>query len=174
LGECASRTAPLGLRPEPFGLGHSASVDFRGVRTMSAIAPGDLVVCVNADPIDCGMSEHTGNNIRVGQVRRVAFVDRVPICGCPGIFWGSDKRSQGALACRLRKLDKADEQFTETVRACRPIKRLAPVGRNPKGEDAQRLRAQHEHAVAAEGGQAPNLSSDLPDPPEQVKRESGR
>lgn len=83
-------------------------------------AVGDLVECVNAEPIICsGGIRHTGLTAAsflrsVGVVGGVAR-SRVQ-CGCRCILF----RGHLTLAERFRKVTKADAEFTEMLRACKP------------------------------------------------------
>jgi hypothetical protein len=101
-----------------FVLLHSSTSCSRKESGVSDIQAGDLVECVNdrshfpPDPLF---------NPSLGAVYRVAEIfpsdDGVDLCEDPS----PDPEWTWPIEM-FRKIDKADEQFTETVRACRPIK----------------------------------------------------
>jgi hypothetical protein len=93
---------------------------------MSDIGPGDLVVCVDAKPDRIDPLAHLLTEGRVYRVHRAGsrVPDGVPSVAfralpsnVPGMGWAFN-------VIRFRKIDAADEQFTRTVRACKPCKEL--------------------------------------------------
>lgn len=93
---------------------------------MSGIGPGDVVVCVAGS---CG-GVHTpspGDRSRL-TIGRVYTVTRVILPrwagGCKGGVHLAEiynDLESGFCIGRFRKIDRADEEFIETVRACKPI-----------------------------------------------------
>ena len=84
---------------------------------MSGIGPGDVVVCVDAGMITCAHGViHLGMLARHGEVLRVGSITWSAPCRCPSIRDGD----RGGIVARFRKIDAADEQFAEQMRACKP------------------------------------------------------
>lgn len=91
---------------------------------MGGINPGDLVVCVAHDD-----GPPPRWYPQIGGVYRVAAI-------YPNGAWGPvidlcedpypDPEWAWAME-NFRKIDKADESFTETVRACRPVRQREPA-----------------------------------------------
>lgn len=100
---------------------------------MTDIKPGDLVVhvgtefqCVVCEAEDAEFDDDYKEEApipNIGQVLTVRTViyDDFP---CPGLLFSDfpDGDGRAFASCCYRKVEKADEQFTEIVRACRPIK----------------------------------------------------
>lgn len=92
------------------------------------IGPGDLVVCVD----DLGYLPPEIWNPVLGHYYRIAEVfesvrDNPQFCGI-GVELCEDPAPDPEFGWPIemfRKIDKTDEEFTETIRACKPIKRPA-------------------------------------------------
>lgn len=94
---------------------------------------GDVVVCVNADMIDCPHDPevlHAGFEAPArGAIGRVRAIAPAPApegerwCGCTAIF-----TDDGAgIIARFRKLPKADDRFAEQMRALKPHRVREPA-----------------------------------------------
>jgi hypothetical protein len=96
---------------------------------MTDIKRGDLVVCIDAKP---DLVDPLAHLLIEGRHYRVACVGPRTNDGIYALTahdWPSNTPGKGwAFAIRrFRKIDKADEKFTEQVRACRPIKQREPA-----------------------------------------------
>lgn len=95
---------------------------------MNDIRAGDVVVCINDEPCRCGCNEPV--SVRRGTLYRVIHVcwdDQQVIVTLAGVNHKTQCHPEGEGICidRFRKIDPADEGFTEIIRACRPIKQPA-------------------------------------------------
>lgn len=78
---------------------------------------GDVVVCV-----DDKAQGYSGDNVLRGRHYRIAsFIKRHGITGCTLEGMNPDPYLGYAIK-RFRKLPRADESFTEQMRACRPTR----------------------------------------------------
>lgn len=92
--------------------------------------PGDVVVCV-----DDSSARHTGGPVpfRRGDLLRVAKAKLHPVSyvfslGFVGLEWPGKPGLHAAYhADRFRKLPKADEEFTASIRACKPFRNRVPA-----------------------------------------------
>lgn len=91
--------------------------------------PGDLVVCVDVgEIIFAGFIHEGGDRLVFGRAYRCVWlrdIEGFPACGLAEVR--SKDRTGGFLALRFRKIDKADEQFTAQIRACKPVKQREPA-----------------------------------------------
>lgn len=99
---------------------------------MSGIDVGDLVVCIS-NPTGSD-EEHTlwveGEFIRVGASYRVLEACEFWDGGLGLLFEGDPGNVDDDSAwdiVHFRKIESADEQFTEQIRACRPIRQREPA-----------------------------------------------
>ncbi len=98
--------------------------------------PGDLVVCVDDGPGRAGPALGVPSFLRKGLIYRVSKMNApgVPLDGMRPASWhvvlldtASAFPNLGYRAERFRKIDKADEQFTAQIRACKPVKQREPA-----------------------------------------------
>lgn len=84
---------------------------------MSDFAPGDVVICVNTAPIE---RDDPITELALGRAYRIADIPwdgLVTLC--------SPRVPRGYLGYhdwRFRKIDAADEQFTQQMRSLKPVK----------------------------------------------------
>lgn len=90
---------------------------------MSApIEPGDVVVCINAANIDgCSIAARALREGRNYRVRKVLPPDADGDCGTH-IYGVPARTAFGFRHVRFRKIDAADDIFTQFIRACKPVK----------------------------------------------------
>lgn len=86
---------------------------------MSDIQPGDVVVCVDDQPIQCGFGVHLGTSVKRGKTYRVTSITRQMDCRRCEILILDDITG---VAQRFRKIRPADEQFTQSIRATKPVR----------------------------------------------------
>ena len=88
--------------------------------------PGDVVVCVEHDECPHHANVPADNPEMIGGVFRVARLVPVdPSLGCCG---GLHISGVGSFcAGTFRKLPKADEEFTASIRACKPSRNRVPA-----------------------------------------------
>lgn len=97
---------------------------------MSGIGPGDLVTwdgsacCECADELES--APEIDGAIVIGRAYQVVRVCHDPSYATSGI-WLVGQDPDGMCICGFRKIDKADDQFSETIRACRPIREREAV-----------------------------------------------
>jgi hypothetical protein len=93
------------------------------------IRPGDVVVCVDVGNVPGDSGCLPIRAIRVGGTYRVrsTFIDFEGDLCVTLVGITSDTRFGGYFHGRFRKIDPADEQFVQQVRACRPIKQREPA-----------------------------------------------
>lgn len=93
---------------------------------MSAdIKPGDLVICVDTGPFNCGVTRHTGKSLRKGRVYRVAALSNSRpdsaghVCGCPDLVMSC---GVFGLEFRFRRLNDGDDdaELIARIKNCRP------------------------------------------------------
>lgn len=91
---------------------------------MIDIQAGDVVVCIDAKPDEI---DPLADKLVEGRVYRVAVVGNRTPDGVLAVAFkelrSSSPRKVWAFSIRrFRKVLKADQTFTESIRACRPIK----------------------------------------------------
>ena len=93
---------------------------------MSDIQPGDAVVCVDAEFSTCAYHnlDRFVADPNPQMVGRHYTVGRLAASSpdCAGLIFLVGHHGAWCVGC-FRKIDKADEKFSEAVRAYRPIKR---------------------------------------------------
>lgn len=92
---------------------------------MSDFQVGDFVVCVDASMLP---TSHNETGLTEGRLYRISAIHSDEQCVRLFGFIPPPLRSGWHLQLRFRKLPKADEQFTEQMRALRP---LETVGQSP-------------------------------------------
>lgn len=85
------------------------------------IRPGDAVVCVDITTPNNAGETLAASFLRLGACYRVAAVFNISGCSGLALIGVTTKGKLGFHAFRFRKIDKADEKFTEIIRDCRPI-----------------------------------------------------
>lgn len=96
---------------------------------MSDIQAGDVVVCINAEPIDFGIVIAAGGGLVRGRHYRV----RYPFAdvGIPCLMLHGDPLGQedGRLALRFRKLNDGtdDAELIARIRKCKPVRQPEPA-----------------------------------------------
>jgi hypothetical protein len=86
---------------------------------------GDVVVCVG--PLEPGDDRFGIHETRLYRIRAVgtSTVERMPILNFVGLL--EPAPWEGWLFHCFRKLPRADEQFTEQMRACKPVRVSEPA-----------------------------------------------